>query len=272
MKLITLLTDFGVEDGYPGIMKGVIWRIAPDTHIADITHAIRPQNILDGALALQRSVPYFPPGSVHVAVVDPGVGTPRRPIAARLGEQYFVGPDNGLVTCLLRETRRRGETAVFVHLDRPQFWLPQVSHSFHGRDVFAPAGAHLVNGTPLEALGTPIDDPIELDLPAPRRTPHGLQGQIIHIDHFGNLATNIEPLHVQGLAPQQVRIGPRLIPGIARTFGDGRPGDLLALWDSAGYLSISVVNGSAAARLTAQTGDAVEIIVDNPVESGDNLG
>jgi S-adenosylmethionine hydrolase len=267
LKLITLLTDFGLEDGYPAIMKGVIWGIAPDAQVADISHSVSPQNIFQGALTLKRAFPYFPSGTVHVAVVDPGVGTSRRAIAARLGSQFFVGPDNGLITLILERTRHQNDPIEIVHLNRPEYWLPQVSRGFHGRDVFAPSAAHLVAGVALDRLGTPIDDPLLLSIPAPKTVPTGLQGQVIHVDHFGNLATNIDAAalaaaSLTGQFVSQVRIGGHVIPGMVQAFGDRTPGDLIALIDSDGYLAVSVVNGSAAGRTGAQLGDPVEVSIE----------
>lgn len=261
MSIITLLTDFGLQDGYPGVMKGVIWGIAPDAQIADLTHDIPPQDVLQGAMALRRLAPYFPPGTVHVGVVDPGVGTPRRPLAARLGGHFFVGPDNGLVTLLLAHAEAQGLSVHCVALDRAEYWLPQVSHSFHGRDIFAPVAAHLACGLSLERLGAPIDDPVRLEIPQPQRIENGWRAQVIHIDRFGNLATNLEREQV-GLKPSlRVRIGGREIHGLSHAYGDASPGELVALFDSSGCLSVAVVNGDAASRLQVKTGDQVEVFL-----------
>lgn len=260
MRFISLLTDFGLQDGYVGVMKGVIWGIAPQAQIADITHLIQPQNVLQGALALGRAAPYFPGGSVHVAVVDPGVGTARRPIVASLGKHIFVGPDNGLCTVLAEQARQAGSPVKFFHLDQPRYWLPQVSHVFHGRDIFAPAAAHLVNGVPLEALGTPIDDPRWLQLPQPERTAQGWRGQVIVVDNFGNLSTNLSGAHLAGMEKVVVRIGGREIHGLVKTFGERQPGQLAAMLDSSGMLSICSVNGSAEAQLGLGFGAEVEIL------------
>ena len=263
MKLITLLTDFGLQDGYPGIMKGVIWGIAPDVQIADLTHAIHAQDIMEGALALGRAAPYFPPGTIHLAVVDPGVGTQRRAIAARIGGCFFVGPDNGLCTALLEQNA--GQPLQAVQLDRPRFWLPEVSHSFHGRDIFAPAAAHLANGVALDELGSPLAELVRLIIPQP--TPlaapgrRGWRGQVIHVDAFGNLATNFTRQHVpeDGTGKPCLSIAGQEICGLVHTFGEGQPGDLLAMLDSAGQVSLCEVNGSAARRLKAAAGEPVEI-------------
>ena len=256
---ISLLTDFGLKDGYVGVMKGVIWGIAPQAQIADITHLIRPQNVLEGVLALGRAAPYFPAGTVHVAVVDPGVGTARRPIAARLGDHFFVGPDNGLCTMLVDQARRAGGPVAFVHLDQPRYWLPKISNVFHGRDIFSPVAAHLANGVSLEALGSPVDDPHLLHLSIPQRTAQGWIGQVIVVDNFGNLSTNLAATDLAGIDQIVVRIAGREIHGLVKTFGDRQPGELVAMLDSSDALSICIVNGDAAAQLGVQVGQIVEI-------------
>ena len=213
----------------------------------------------EAALILLRSAPYFPPGTIHVAVVDPGVGTARRPLAARIGAQYYVGPDNGLLTLWLERAEAEGQETQFVHLDRPQYWLPQVSHVFHGRDIFAPVAAHLAAGVPLEALGTPLTDVVRLDLPRPTRQGKTWRGQVIHIDHFGNLASNIREEHLQGETVVTVSLCGVNLSGMVRTFGERPPGELVALFGSTGNLIVSEVNGSAARRLDAPVGAALEV-------------
>ncbi|MEJ5203574.1 MAG: SAM-dependent chlorinase/fluorinase [Anaerolineales bacterium] len=261
MRIITLTTDFGTRDGYPGIMKGVILGICPQAQIVDITHEISPQQVLEGALTLARSAPYYPPNTVHIAVVDPGVGTERRPLAARLGQQYYVFPDNGLISAVLMKVEEKHQPIQIVHLNRPQYWLPNVSNVFHGRDIFAPVGAHLANGTPLSDLGTSISDPYRLELPTVEPIPNGWRGAIIHIDHFGNVATNLQAEHVQGWGALEVRlVGQVYRVPLTRTFGENEPGKLVALIDSSGYLALCVVNGSAAARINTRLGDSVEIV------------
>ena len=259
MKFITLLTDFGLKDGYPGVMKGVIWRIAPDAQIADLTHLIPSQNVLAGSLNLSRSFPYYPDGTVHIAVVDPGVGTERRPIAARLGEHFFVLPDNGLITYPLLLAHQNGWQMEFVHLDQPRYWLENVSNVFHGRDIFSPVGAHLARGVPLRELGSLIDDPIALEPPAPARTDVGWNGEIIDIDHFGNLSTNLREGQVTIENVQDVHCCGETIKGMVRTFGERQVGDLVSFLDSDGRLGIAVVNGNAADRLNAHPGDSVQV-------------
>jgi S-adenosylmethionine hydrolase len=260
MTVITLLTDFGLKDGYVGVMKGVIWGIAPEAQIADITHQVLPQNVREGALALGRVAAYFPAGTVHLAVVDPGVGTQRRPIAARLGEQYFVGPDNGLCTVLVEHARQTDAVVRFIHLNRPQYWLPVISKVFQGRDIFSPVAAHLANKVPLSMLGNPISDPKLLDFPKPERMGEGWRGQVILVDNFGNLSTNLTRQELVWVQPAIVQIAGRQIHGLVNTFGDAQPGALVAMFGEADDLTIAVVNGSAAAALSVGAGEPVEVL------------
>jgi len=266
MTVIALLTDFGVQDGYAGIMKGVIWKIAPATQIADLSHAVPPQDVLRGALALSRTAPYFSAGAIFVAVVDPGVGTARRPLAMRLGKNYFVGPDNGLFTLVIERAKAAKDDIRVIHLDRREYWLPEISHVFHGRDIFSPVAAHLANGLPLEAMGTEIDDPILLDIPHPQRIPSGgWRGQVWEVDYFGNLSTNLQRLHIQGLEPNlTVHIAGRHLDGLVNTFGDRPPGTLIALYGTSDDLVISVVNGNAAQSLGVGIGEYVEVEPSQP--------
>lgn len=261
MKIVTLITDFGLKDGNVGVMKGVIWGIAPGVRIVDLSHFIAPQNVPEAALILLRSVPYFPEDSVHVVVVDPGVGTARRPIAARLGGQYFVGPDNGVITLWLERAKGQSLPVSFVHLDRPEYWLPEISHVFHGRDIFAPAAAHLATGVPLDSLGSLITDLVRLDLAQPERIRDGWRGEVIHLDHFGNISTNLRLEHLERQHVATVRLCGVNIDGLVRTFGERPAGELVALFGSTGNLIVSVVNGSAAQRLGAKVGDPVEVVV-----------
>jgi S-adenosylmethionine hydrolase len=193
-------------------------------------------------------------------VVDPGVGTQRRPIAARLGEQFFVGPDNGLCTLLVEQARRSGAETQFVHLDQPRYWLTEISKVFHGRDIFSPAAAHLANGVPMAELGSLIQDPRLLEFPQPQRAGAGWRGQIILVDNFGNLSTNLTRQHLAGMSPILVQIAGRQIRGLVNTFGEAQPGELVALFGEADDLSVSIVNGDAAAILSVGIGEPVEVL------------
>lgn len=261
MPVISITTDFGQKDGFVGTMKGVIWKICPAAQIADITHDVPPQDIFTGAVALWRAVPFFPAGSVHVAVVDPGVGTQRRPMAAHLGDQFFIGPDNGLFSFIIQDAESAGQTVQFVHLDRPEFWLPAVSRTFHGRDIFAPAAAHLACGVPFESLGTPFSDPIRFAFPQPERTATGWVAHITVIDAFGNLTTDLRAEQLGGQRDVTLRLKGAEVNGILGSYGQRQPGDLVSVIDSEGYVEIAVVNGSAAARLDARLGDSVEVVL-----------
>lgn len=259
MSLITLTTDFGPGSGDVGVLSGVIWEIAPEARIIDLTHAIPPQDILAAQLVLANSTPYFPDGTIHVVVVDPGVGTERRAIAARLGSQFFVGPDNGLITPLLERAEAERWDSEVYHLNKPEYWRPYVSSVFHGRDIFAPAAAHLARGVLLTAMGERINDPIRARIPAPVLDGDTWRGQVLQIDHFGNLTTNIRTGHLEGMGAVQVLIGGQVIEGLSRTYGDAPPGELIALLDSSNSLSICIVNGSAAGHLKLRPGAPVEV-------------
>jgi putative phosphoesterase len=255
---LSLLTDFGLKDHFIGVMKGVIIEIAPQTDVIDISHQIRPQNVQEGARMLAEAASYFPAGTVHVAVVDPGVGTSRRAIAARIGKMFYVAPDNGLLSPLLEAAEENSEPVEIVALDQPRYWLPDPSRSFHGRDIFSPIGAHLVNGIPLRALGTPIDDPVRLTLPKPVQTDHGWQAEVTWVDTFGNLSTDLKWNQLpEDKINLTIEIADVTIEGIRETFGEAEPGELIAIIDSSGSLAISVVNGDAAERLGADLGTKI---------------
>ncbi|MBP8856607.1 MAG: SAM-dependent chlorinase/fluorinase [Anaerolineaceae bacterium] len=261
MKIITLLTDFGLQDGYVGVMKGVIWGICPDAHIADITHTIAPQNIRQGALALALTCPYYPPGSVHVAVVDPGVGTARRPVAMRVGAHFFVGPDNGLFSPVLDDAKRSGKSVIVVQLDQPEYWLKDISHVFHGRDIFSPVAAHLACGVPIDKVGTPIFDPVRFSLPEAVISPEGIQGQVMLLDNYGNMYTNIPLAALSQYDPTslKIKVAGQLIQGLLPSFGFGVPGQLVAVHGTYGTLTVAQVNGNAAALLSAGVDTPVEV-------------
>lgn len=254
------MTDFGTKDGNVGVMKGVISNISPGTNIIDLSHEISPQNILEASLILSRSFSYFPDGSVFVVVIDPGVGTTRRPIAAKIGAYYFVLPDNGILTPIIDAGKCKNEAIKIYFLDKKEFWLENISNVFHGRDIFAPVGAHIANGVLLEKMGTQIVDPILVNIPSPVHTNLGLAGEVIHIDHFGNISTNVLKYHLNEHHDLIIKYQGYSIPGLFSTFGDQPIGSLIALLGSTGSLIISEVNGNAAKRTGARIGDQVEIL------------
>jgi len=256
---ISILTDFGTKDGNVGAMKGVIWGIAPAVQISDLSHDIAPQNVLEAAFVLGRAAPYFPEGTIHLVVVDPGVGTERRSMAAEIGPYHFVGPDNGVVTRLVSHAIDKGWQQAFVCLDKSKYWLPEVSHVFHGRDIFPPVAAHLATGVPLKEVGTPMNDPVLLDFPQPIKTQEGILGEVIYIDHFGSLVTNIRSVDLQHYENVSIGIRGNKVEGLVKTFGDREPGSLIALFSSTGDLILSVVNGSASQVLGGEVGDRVKV-------------
>ena len=216
---------------------------------------------MEGAIALWRAASFFPTGTIHVAVVDPGVGTSRRSIAASIGDQYFVGPDNGLFTPAIEQAERQGQPVKIYHLDKPQYWLPEVSNTFHGRDIFSPVAAHLAAGIPLDQMGSLIDDPVRLAMPQPARTDTGWRGQIVLIDVFGNIATNLSGELVRETGKVAMRIAGRTIDGLVKSYGEREPGDVVALIDSEGFLEVAEVNGHCAQTLQVAVGDSVELII-----------
>jgi hypothetical protein len=260
MPVITLTTDFGLKDGFIGVLKGVIWGICPEAQIADITHSIAPQNVIEGALALWRAAPFFPPGTIHIAVVDPGVGTNRRPMAARLGENFYVGPDNGLFTPIIDDAERDHLPLEFIHLEDQDFWLPSVSRTFHGRDIFAPVGAHLANGIPLSTMGTQFYNPVRLALPRPERTHTGWLAHVTIIDTFGNLTTDLRAGQLEGRTDVCIRFRDFEVNGLVDSYGWSKKGELVALVDSEEFIEIAIVNGSAAEYLGAKVGDVVDVV------------
>jgi len=265
VAIITLMTDFGIKDGNVGVMKGVIWGICPQAQISDLSHMIGAQNVREASLILARSAPYFPKGTIHVVVVDPGVGTARRPMAAQIGDWFYVGPDNGTLTLWLERAEKEGWPCAFVQLDRTEYWLPNVSYVFHGRDIFSPVAAHLASFVPLSNLGTQFTDPLRLQLPQPQRIENGWLGEVIHIDHFGNIASNIRVENLGDALRNKDRFMVRLngieIKGLVNTFGERAAGTVVALLGSTGNLIVSVVNGNAAVKLNVKIGDRIEAIV-----------
>ncbi len=261
-KIITLTTDFGVRDGDVSVTKGVIKGIARETELIDVTHLISPQQIAEAAVVLSRTVFYFPSDTIHMFVVDPGVGTDRKGLAGRIGDQWVVGPDNGALTLVLQQAEAQGLVARFVSLTEPRYWRPEVSSIFHGRDIFAPVCAHLANGVPLEAFGPELPSPVRLPVAPVSRTASGLQGEIVFVDHFGNCSSNIRAADLAGLGPVRVRLRGAEVAGLARTFGERAPGQLTALINHVGELEVAVVNGSAQARLGVTVGDPIDVLLE----------
>jgi S-adenosyl-L-methionine hydrolase (adenosine-forming) len=261
---ITFLSDFGLKDDLVGTCHGVMKRIAPEAEIIDITHGIPAQSVLQGALVLANTVQYMPVG-VHLAVVDPGVGGPRRPLVLRDGEdRLYVGPDNGL---LLPAASRTGIAAVH-ELANPAYALEWISRTFHGRDLFSPAAAHLANGVPLEELGPPIDPDglVGLDVPEPIIGERAAVATVLYVDSFGNIMLNLTREDVErigivsGTRLELEVSGERYFAVMARTFTDARPGDVILYEDSYRNMSIAISRGNAARMLHAVPSQRVRII------------
>jgi S-adenosylmethionine hydrolase len=255
MTIITLTTDFGTADGYVGAMKGVILSLAPRVSLVDISHDVLPQDVRHGARLLAMAAPFFPSGTVHVGVVDPGVGSARRGIALQTSLAIFVGPDNGLFTPFLLDR------VACVALTNTAAHRHPVSKTFHGRDVFAPVAAHLANGMPLAQLGPPVDDPVTLPESRPLRLSDGqLRAEVLHVDRFGNLISNVGPLEGETVDPDSTRVVIESVPvPMGRTYADVPPGALIALVGSTGYLEIAVRGGRASERLGVGVGAIVQV-------------
>ncbi|HEO70797.1 MAG TPA: hypothetical protein ENN80_05990 [Candidatus Hydrogenedentes bacterium] len=251
MPLITLTTDFGERDPYVAAMKGVLYRECPGVTVADLSHAIAPQDVMEGALFMAGAAAYFPEDTVHVAVVDPGVGTQRRPIAVSAGGQRFVCPDNGLLTLWLR-TNALDAARVITN---PDFMCHPLSATFHGRDLFAPAAACLARGELFETVGEDAGELVALDVSeAAWVADHVLSGEIIHLDRFGNAVTNIPRQMLRNLCVECVQAGEHRFKGLSATYSDVEEGAPVVLFSSTDYLEIALRNGNAAQTLRLERG------------------
>jgi S-adenosyl-L-methionine hydrolase (adenosine-forming) len=266
-RFITFLTDFGLQDDFVGTCHGVMKRIAPEVEIIDITHGISPQAVLQGALTLANTLPFMPEG-VHLAVVDPGVGGARRPLALRdANGRIYVGPDNGL---LIPAAEKLGGIAEAHELANPDYALESVSRTFHGRDLFAPAAAHLALGVPLGELGPPVDPDAlaRLDIPQPDVGTTRIHSTVLSIDRFGNIGLNLDRAHLEeaGVVPGtrvELQTGSeRYYAVAARTFADARPGDIILYEDAYRNISIAINGGNAAEMFGIREGQDIRIHLD----------
>lgn len=256
-KLITLITDYGYKDPFVGTMKGVIFGINPDCRIIDLSHGVPPQDLLAGALVLRCSVPYFPRGTVHLAVVDPGVGTNRRPLLIESEGHFFIGPDNGVLS-FATEGKNLDQ---IVELSNGTYHLKPTSTTFHGRDIFAPVAAYLSLGIPAEDFGAPVKDFTRLPWPRVAKTGFSIQGEIIYIDSFGNLITNIHErdLTERRLEDVRISVGALTIDGLQPNYASGDGRGYAALINSWGLLELSLYKGNAHLNSGAKIGDKVHI-------------
>ena len=259
--IITLTSDFGLKDPYVGTMKGVILSINPEARMIDISHQVKAGSIFQASDLVREAYPFFPKGTIHVAVIDPGVGGERRPIVVDAGGHLFVGPDNGLFWPIIRS---RQEAAIF-HLTKGTYFLPEISHTFHGRDIFAPVAAYLTRGVDPADMGPIITDPIKLAIPEPNQKGDVILGQVIRVDRFGNVITNIGRdllEHLSGMGQPVIRAGNLIIKGIRKTYSEVGEGEMLALIGSSGRLEIALNWGRACDRLGLDAEDPEGIPVE----------
>jgi len=257
-SIITLLTDFGERDFFVGAMKGVILSINRDAVVVDISHDMPPQGLHEAAFVLKGAYPHFPPGTIHLAVVDPGVGGVRRPILVDSGDHLFVGPDNGMFTWVLRDRVCR----VF-ELTESKYFRVEVSDTFHGRDVFAAVCGHLsLDVRRVENFGSRIEDAVTIPFPEPSVGPDCIEGEVVHIDRFGNIVSNIPAEMIRGLIKTEevsITIGGQVLQGISRSYSQKEPGDLLSVIGGAGLLEVSINMGNAMEALNVGNGDSVVV-------------
>ncbi len=248
--IVTLTTDFGVTDHFVGTMKGVILDIAPETQIVDISHAVQAFDVLDGALTVAQAYSYFPAGTVHLVIVDPGVGTARRPILVSTERHHFVAPDNGVLSLVYA----REERMHVRHVTAEHYSLQPVSKTFHGRDIFAPIAAYLAKGVDSEKFGEEITDFVRFNAPKPKTVDKGMKGIVLKVDRFGNLITNFTPQDVPMLMqldplPFKIVVGKKEVTNIRTLYAEGEPGEVFGILGSMGYLEIAA-NRASAAQLT----------------------
>ena len=260
--LVTLTSDFGTRDAYVGAMKGVVLSIAPQLRVHDVAHQIEPQNVEHGATVLRGACPYFPTGTVHVAVIDPGVGTERAPVVIVAGGHAFVGPDNGLFgPVVARLGGLQGAHRIERHGALARYLPRHRSSTFEGRDLFSPVAAVLAAGLLAPSAVGPTHALVQLPGTEPVRVPGGIEGQIAYYDHFGNAITNVTAQHLADLGPdaRDVRLPGGVRVALHATYGDAAPGEILAVIGSEGFLEIAVRDGSARARLALDTGSTIRI-------------
>lgn len=258
-RIITLTTDFGTQDHYVSVMKAVMLDIIPDARFIDISHEIPPQDVMAGAWVVRNSAPYFPPGTVHLVVVDPGVGTDRTPVAIKIKDQFFVGPDNGIFSLIGEEF---GYEA--VKLENKKFWRENYSFTFHGRDIFATVAAHLANGVSLDELGEPLEKLVTYRWAIPISDKDGIQGWIVHIDRFGNLISNIPSSLIRetiGESRLKIYVGNTILDEIVPAFAAVPDGEPAAYIGSSDKLEIAINKGNAKQMLSVEKGAQVSIVV-----------
>lgn len=258
-NVITLTTDFGLQDHYVSAMKAVILGIAPKTRLIDVSHFIPPQDIMAGAWVIRNSAMLFPDGTVHLVVVDPGVGTDRNPVALKIENQLFVGPDNGIFSLFFDEFEYEA-----YRLTNTDFWRKDLSNTFHGRDIFAPVAGHLSMGVPIEEMGEPIEELVSYRWAVPIFDKDGIQGWVVHIDQFGNLITNIpKELYQMAIADNQAKIyvGNTILDHTSLTFADVEDGEPVVFFGSSGMLEVGINKGNAQQMLGVHKGAQISVVI-----------
>jgi S-adenosyl-L-methionine hydrolase (adenosine-forming) len=262
-RIITLLTDFGLQDHFVAAMKGVILALNPDLTLVDISHLIPPHDIRSGAFTLGQAYSCFPPNTVHLAIVDPGVGTARKAMALSAGGQFFVAPDNGILSYVMKDQ----EVFEAVEITAEHYFRKPVSPTFHGRDVFAPIAAYISRDVALRQLGPELPDPVRLQMPVPAKVKENLiQGAVLAVDKFGNAITNLTPRELPGIdaaSPRAFRMlaGQREITSSRKTYGEGQSGEIFVVLGSAGYFEIAMRDGSAASALSLKSGAPIGVVL-----------
>jgi S-adenosylmethionine hydrolase len=253
--IITLLTDFGTKDGYVGAVKGVIKRINPQAEIVDVTHDIDSYDVIGAAFALNNFYRYFPKGAIHLAVVDPGVGSLREPILIKTKDFFFVGPDNGIFSFIYQKE----DITDIIIISNKKYFLAEPSSTFHARDIFAPVAAYLSLGIKTDEFGSPAKECVKFIIPQPESKGKGLRGEIIHIDRFGNLITNVPADLLENKRNAEILVSKRKIKGISRSYFEIKEQELGALIGSSDFLELAVNQGSAQTLLKAKVGNPVRI-------------
>lgn len=254
-SIITLTTDFGTWDGYVGAVKGVILSLNPGAEIVDISHEIPHQNIMAAAFCLFNSCSFFPEGTIHVAIVDPGVGSKRKALLIQTERYFFIGPDNGIFSLVLRQERLKKT----IHLNNPKYFLGRQAPTFHGRDIFAPVAAYLSLGVKLDEFGPTLPKIVRLSLPRIEKRRGRIIGQIIHIDNFGNLVSNVTAQELSKIKKFKIRVRNRIISRLSETYSEVGKGKILAYQGSSGFLEVGIREGNAGLKLGVKIGDKIEI-------------
>lgn len=270
-RIVTFTTDFGLTDHYVGTMKGVILNINPSSHIVDITNAVQSYDVLDGAIAISQAYKYFPSDTIHLVIVDPGVGTTRRPLLVRTERHYFLAPDNGVLSFVFESEHERLQVR---HITAEHYFLQPVSQTFHGRDVFAAVAGYLSKGVEPSAFGEEITDYVRFAAPRPKAmSPLSIKGVVLKVDKFGNLITNIRPADMPELfspepPPFRVIVGKAEVTKMKTAYAQGTPGETFAIIGSMGFLEIATNRGHAARLVGADKGSDIGIVIEEAAKTG----